>query len=201
MKCLRGLVVLVSALVFIFVSDIYAAKEVCIVNVNDFHSMIYHNKTSYVPGMVFFMNAILFEMKKHGRENVILVSGGDNYQGSIVSFITQGGPVNDMFRELEVAFSAVGNHEFDWGQQLFRKWQKDGNFVYLAANIVNEETGKAPAWIEPYKIVKKNGVKLAFIGLSTLETATKTNAKNFKGLKIIEPWISAQFWIDYLKSL
>jgi 2',3'-cyclic-nucleotide 2'-phosphodiesterase/3'-nucleotidase/5'-nucleotidase len=120
MKYLRNLVVLVSVLVFILVSDIYATKEVCIVNFNDFHSMIYQNKTyNDVPGMVFFMNAILSEIKKHGKDNVILVSGGDNYHGTIVSDDTKGAPVSDMFRELGVAFSAVGNHVFDWGTKIF----------------------------------------------------------------------------------
>lgn len=201
MKRLRNLLILVYILAFIFASNVYA-KTVYILNFNDFHSMIYHNKSSDkdVPGMVFFMNAILSEIKKDGKDNVILVSGGDNYFGTIVSYDTKGAPVSDMFRELRVAFSAIGNHEFDWGHKYFEEWQKDGNFSYLAANIIDEKTGKNPSWVSSYKIVKINGVKLAFIGLSTLETVSATGAKDLAGLKITKPWDSAQYWIDYLKA-
>ena len=199
MKYLRGLVVIVSALVFIFAVDVYA-KTVYILSFNDFHSMIYHNKSHNVPGMVFFMNAILSGIKKHGKDNVVLVSGGDNYQGTIISEDTKGAPVSDMFRELGVAFSAVGNHEFDWGQKYFDQWEKEGDFSYLAANIFDKETRKSPLWSDPYKMIKIHDIKIAFIGLSTLETVMKTNLKNLEGLKFTEPWVSAQYWIDYLKS-
>ena len=199
MKYLKKLLILISILASILISEVYA-KTIHIVNFNDFHAMMYYDKDKDLPGMVFFMNAILSELKKHGKDNVILVSGGDNYQGSIVSYDTKGSPISDMFRELGVAFSAVGNHEFDWGQGLFEKWQKDGNFLFLAANIIDEETDKNPLWVTPYKIIKVNGVKIAFIGLSTLGTNTATSAKNLKGLKIIDPGISANNWIDYLKT-
>ncbi len=199
MKSFRCLGVLVSALAFIFIFNIYA-KTIYILNFNDFHSMIYHNKTNNIPGMIFFMNAIFSEIKKYGRDNVVLISGGDNYQGTVVSYDTKGAPISDMFRELGVNFSAVGNHEFDWEQKAFDKWQKDGNFVYLAANVVNKENGKTPAWFAPYKMVKVDGVKIAFIGLSTIATGITTKPKNLEGLKITEPWGAAQYWIDYLNA-
>ena len=199
MTGLRKIVVFVQVLVF-FLAFITYAKTVYILNFNDFHSMLYNNKTNHAPGMVFFMNAILSEIKKDKKENVILVSGGDNYQGTIVSYDTKGAPVNDIFRAFGVTFSAVGNHEFDWGQEYFNKWEEDGNFSYLVSNIFDKETLKNPPWADPYKMIKIHGIKIAFIGLTTLETKVTTSAKNFKGLKIIDPWISAQYWIDYLKA-
>jgi len=199
MKYLKSLVVTAFVLVFIFAVDIYA-KTVYILSFNDFHSMIYHNKVYNVPGMVLFMNAILSEIKKHGKDNIVLVSGGDNYQGTIVSEDTRGAPVSDMFRKLGVAFSAVGNHDFDWGQKYFDKWEKDGHFSYLVANIFDKKTGKNPSWSDPYKIIEIHGIKIAFIGLSTLETITKTNLKNLEGLEFTNPWIAAQYWINYLKA-
>lgn len=200
MRCFRRLIALIFALVFIFVFTIYA-RTIYVLSFNDFHSMIYHSKTcGEVPGMVFFMNAILSEIKKLGNDNVILVSGGDNYQGTIVSFDTKGAPISDMFRELGVVFSAVGNHDFDWGQKCFDKWEKDGSLSYLAANIFDKKTRESPPWADPYKMIKIRGIKIAFISLSTLETEVTSSSKDLEGLKIAEPWVSAQYWVDYLKA-
>ena len=86
MKYLKVWVLLVSVLVFVLGFEIYA-KTIYILHFNDFHAMIHHSKPyKDVPGMVFFMDAILAEINKHGRDNVILVSGGDNYQGTVVSY-------------------------------------------------------------------------------------------------------------------
>jgi 2',3'-cyclic-nucleotide 2'-phosphodiesterase (5'-nucleotidase family) len=86
------------------------------------------------------------------------------------------------------------------GQKYFDTWQKYGHFSYLAANIFDEETGRNPSWATPYKMIKIGGIKIAFIGLSTLVTDVKTNPKNVKGLKFSKPWVPAQYWIDYLKA-
>ena len=93
--------IMIVILIFIFVFDIYV-KTICILSFNYFHSMIYHNKANYkdIPGMVFFMNAIQSEINKDGKENVVLVSGGDNYQVTIVSYDTKGATVNDIFKGL-----------------------------------------------------------------------------------------------------
>lgn len=187
---------------FSFISTLYA-KTVYVLEFNDFHGMLYKNviDDKNVPGALYFMNAILKEDKKDDVDNnVVVVCGGDNYQGTIVSYETKGLPDNEMFKAINTKFSAIGNHDFDWGQGNFVKWQKDGGFTFLAANIIDDKTQKSPDWCKPYDIITVDGVKIAFIGLSTLDTLVTTSAKNLDGLKFTDPWTASQAWIDYLKA-
>lgn len=66
-----------------------------------------------------------------------MLSVGDNFSGSYFSRITRGNPLPEMFREMDVKMSAVGNHEFDWGLPYLTDTAKVYmNFV--AANIISE---------------------------------------------------------------
>lgn len=74
---------------------------------------------------------------KEKNKNTIVLSVGDNFSGSYFSRITRGNPLPEMFREMDVKMSAVGNHEFDWGLPYLTDTAKVYmNFV--AANIISE---------------------------------------------------------------
>lgn len=201
MRKLKVFFILTCIISSVFISDINA-KTVYVLGFNDFHGMLYRkeidNRT--VPGALYFMNTILKEKQKYGADKLVIVCGGDNYQGTIVSYETKGLPDNEIFKAIGVKVSAIGNHDFDWGQGNFAKWQKDGGFTYVAANIVDTKTQKIPDWCSPYEIINVDGVKIAFIGLATLDTVVTTSVKNLDGLKITEPWTVAQHYIDFLKD-
>ena len=82
-----------------------------------------------------------------------------------------------MMREIDVSASVAGNHEFNWGIECISKWERNGNFPFLAANILNKKTGKPVEWAKPYLMVEKNGVKVAFIGLATIEDSLQSHSK------------------------
>lgn len=132
--------------------------------------------------------------------NTILVSAGDNYQGSAMSNLKYGEPVSKMFKSLGVTASAVGNHEFDWGVDYIGQWAQDGGFDFLASNIYSKTTGKPVTWAQPYKIVEKNGLKIGLIGIATPETAIKTKPENVKNIEFRDPISAANEWAAKLKS-
>ncbi len=163
---------------------------------NDFHGALAEGGKNV--GMAKLVGAV----KAHQAENpnTIIVSAGDNYQGSAMSNLTYGEPVNDMFKMMGVNLSAVGNHEFDWGVDRIPTWAKEGGFTFLASNIYDKATGKPVEWAQPYAIVEKDGKKIAFLGLATTETAYKTKAEFVSGLDFKDPAESAKTWVDYLKA-
>ncbi len=55
------------------------------------------------------------------------------------------------------------------------------DFPYLAANVLNEKTGKPV--LKPYTVWKKNGVKIGFIGVTLEDTPGVVSAEGVKGLK------------------
>jgi 2',3'-cyclic-nucleotide 2'-phosphodiesterase (5'-nucleotidase family) len=173
------------------------AKSIQVISFNDFHGSASADGSN--PGMAKFATAVKMQYAKLPNSSIV-VSGGDNYQGTALSVLTHGAPINEMMKELHVRASAVGNHEFDWGIDSMKNWEKKGDFNFLAANIVNNETGKPVDWAKPYIIVNIDGVRVAFIGLTTIESAYKTAKKNVKDLNFTNPATTLQKWVDYLNS-
>ncbi|MBC2581078.1 5'-nucleotidase C-terminal domain-containing protein [Clostridium sp. DJ247] len=179
-------------------SDEY--KTIDIVSFNDFHGNLAEDpgSTGKNPGMAKLVAAI--NEHKEANPNTVVVSAGDNYQGSAMSNLTYGAPVSAMMKQLGVVASSVGNHEFDWGVDRINQWTKDGNFDYLASNIYDKTTGEPVTWAKPYKMVTVDGLKIGFVGLTTPETAYKTKPDNVATLEFRDPAASAEVWADKLKS-
>jgi|LGOV01.1.fsa_nt_gb 2',3'-cyclic-nucleotide 2'-phosphodiesterase/3'-nucleotidase len=193
-------VLLVIAIVLILVpfSSADAAKTVDIITFNDFHGNLAEDVNSWGKnlGMSKFIGRIN-EMKALNPDSIV-VSGGDNYQGTAMSNLTYGEPVSKMFQALDVKVSAIGNHEFDWGTSYIENWATDGGFDYLASNIYDTTTNEPVTWAKPYVIVEKGGINVAFIGLAHPDTVTLTKVENVSGLEFRDPVVAAQDWIDFL---
>ena len=175
------------------------ANQVDILLFNDFHGNVAED-TRPGKGKNAGMAKMIGYVRTAGMENpnTIVVAGGDNYQGTAISNLTYGAPVSAMMRAMDVKVCAVGNHEFDWGSNRMTKWQKDGNFTFLAANIVEKKTGKPVSWAKPYSIIKKGNYKIAFIGLAHPDTAVLTSAEHVSGLEFTDPVKTGQEWVNYL---
>ncbi|MCM1992702.1 5'-nucleotidase C-terminal domain-containing protein [Oceanirhabdus seepicola] len=167
-----------------------------ILSVNDFHGNVKENgKNIGMAKMVGYIND-----QKAVNPNTLVVAAGDSYQGTALSNLTFGAPVNEMYKAMGVMASAVGNHEFDWGVDRIAQWSKDGGFPFLAANIYDKETGEPVAWAKPYIIKEVEGKKIAFIGLSTIMTADQTSVENVATLEFKSAAEGAKIWIEYLKA-
>jgi 2',3'-cyclic-nucleotide 2'-phosphodiesterase (5'-nucleotidase family) len=161
------------------------AKVVDILSFNDFHAALEEEPKGKSPGIGKLATVIL-EAKK-ANPNTLLLSGGDNFQGSALSSITKGKVVAEFFKLAGVNASAVGNHELDWGLDNFSSWESEGGFDFLAANIREKSSGKIPAWATPYKFVKVGGHLIAIIGLMTQETLTTVKADYVAPYEILNP--------------
>ena len=188
--------ILPSALLLLTSLSLFSAT-INILYFNDFHGNV--NDTAKTPGMIKFASYI--DNFKKGHPNTLVFSGGDNYQGTMISNTTNGTVVNKMFKLIGVNASAVGNHEFDWGVKNFPLWEKQGNFTYLAANIINKKTGKTVSWLTPYKIYDIEKCKIAVIGLATTDTVNTTLKDNLKGLKFEEPETALKNYIQTISTL
>ena len=79
----------------------------------------------------------------------------------------------------------AGNHDFNYGSAQLEKLAKQLKFPLLDANVIRKSNGKL--LFKPYKIFKLNGIKIGVFGLSTPETAFKTNPKNVKTVEFLNP--------------
>lgn len=177
-----------------------APKPIQILSINDFHGALAEETKE--KGKNLGMAKLVTAVKSHKQENpnTIVVSAGDNYQGSAMSNLTFGAPVSAMFKEMGIIASAVGNHEFDWGIEKTSKWEQDGGFKFLAANIVDKATGNPVSWADPYLIKEVDGVKIGFVGITTPQTSYQTAADRVKNVDFKDPKATAEKWAQELKS-
>lgn len=199
-KITKGL--LISLLTFLLIlgtiSFIFAAeKEIVILSINDFHGAL--APAGKNVGAVKLVDALKTEKAKN-PEGTIIVSAGDNYQGSAMSNLLYGEPVSEVFKEMGIELSAVGNHEFDWGIDRITKWAEDGEFTFVCTNIYDKRTNQPVDWAEPFVIIEKKGVKIGFVGLATPETAYKTLKANVENYEFRDPIEVITEWVPIVKD-
>ncbi|MCX5766126.1 MAG: 5'-nucleotidase C-terminal domain-containing protein [Gemmatimonadetes bacterium] len=116
----------------------------------------------------------------------ILVDGGDLFQGTPASNLAFGRPIVTLYNALGYAATALGNHEFDWGQDSLRARIKGARFAILAANVRNTD-GSAVSWIRADTIVERGGLKIGIIGVATPATPSMSKKSNVAGLRFDPP--------------
>ncbi|MCQ2815421.1 MAG: Ig-like domain-containing protein [Bacilli bacterium] len=130
---------------------------------SDFHGNI-EDVTSVEPGIDKYSTYIKKQINESSNDT-ILINGGDLWQGSYYSNFNYGQLLNECMNEINIDAFALGNHEFDWGQEKIAANQAAANFPYLGANIVYLNNDQIVDYVQPYKITVKNGVKIGIIGV------------------------------------
>lgn len=120
------------------------------------------------------------------RCEVLLLDGGDMFQGTPASNSAYGRPVVELFNELGYAAAALGNHEFDWGIDTLRARMRDARFNIMGANVRYAD-GRDVEWIPNDTIVVRGRARIGIIGLSTQQTPTTTRPQNVAHLRFVEP--------------
>jgi 5'-nucleotidase len=170
----------------------YAASDydsvITIVHTNDVHSRV--NGEAYV-------SSLLKDLKSK-NENVLLVSAGDVLHGQAFATLSTGKNVVDVMNAVGYNYMALGNHDFNYGINRLFELEKEMDFKVIAANVVKTDSGEK-AFTDRYT-VEIGGVEVGLFGLSTPETATKTNPKNVEGYTFTKPVPAAEEEAAALKA-
>jgi len=116
-------------------------------------------------------------------QRTLLVDGGDAWQGTFISNTNQGEAVTKAMNLMRYDALAVGNHDFDWGQEVLAQRAKEASFPFLAANVVDTKTGKAPTYLKPFEVKDLGITKVGIIGLTNPGSATIVKATSIAGLR------------------
>jgi 2',3'-cyclic-nucleotide 2'-phosphodiesterase (5'-nucleotidase family) len=165
--------------------------DITILHVNDTHGHILPYIKKSISGKIPVGGAAQLAAMIHNEKNrnpngTLLLSGGDMFQGTPVSNLFQGKPVIEIMNYLTFDAMVIGNHEFDWKQDVLNTIIESADFPVLSANVVDEKGHYIPA-VHPYVILERKGLKIAVIGITTVETATTTKPDNVKGLTFLDP--------------
>ncbi len=112
------------------------------------------------------------------HENVLLVDAGDAIQGEAIGTLSNGSYLIDIMNQVGYDLATFGNHEFDYGMEVAKSLLTKSNAKYLSCNFKDLATGKTVA--DAYTIRELSGKKVAFIGISTPETFTKSTPAYFQ---------------------
>ncbi|MEV0020018.1 bifunctional metallophosphatase/5'-nucleotidase [Streptomyces tendae] len=135
---------------------------------------------------------------RKGNRYSITAAGGDMVGASpLLSGLFHDEPTIEALNKLDLDVTSVGNHEFDEGAKELARLQNGGchptegcytdkgfkgaDFPYLAANVLDEKTGKP--LLKPYWVWKQRGVNVGFIGVTLEGTPDIVSAEGVKGLK------------------
>lgn len=94
----------------------------------------------------------------------IIISNGDLWQGTLQSNANMGAMLNDILESAGYASFTLGNHEFDWGQEIIQNNSAESSVPFLGANIVKKDDGRLVDYVQPYTIVEKSGLRVGIIG-------------------------------------
>ncbi len=119
--------------------------------------------------------AIRDAMKAAGN-HVVLVDNGDSIQGEPIGTMTTGEANVKLMNAVGYDIAVPGNHEFDYGMERFLELTKVAEYPYISANFNKE----GELVFAPYIIKEFDGVKIAFVGMTTPKTITSSTPKYFQ---------------------
>ncbi len=144
-------------------------------------------------------------------QDVILLDDGDILQGQPVVYYYnfdlpdgQAGRTNvphicaQVMNYMKYDAGTVGNHDIEPGHPVYDKIKKEFDFPWLAANAVNTKTGKP--YFKPYTIIKKDGIKIAVLGMITPAIPTWLPEKIWSGIRFEDMIETAKKWVAVIKK-
>ncbi|MBM3651769.1 MAG: bifunctional metallophosphatase/5'-nucleotidase, partial [Alphaproteobacteria bacterium] len=118
-------------------------------------------------------------------KNVIVAHAGDTLSPSLTSSVDQGAHIMDLLNRVGLDVFTPGNHEFDFGEAIFRQRMGEATFALLAANLRDASGHPLPGFADS-KIIDVEGVKIGIFGLTDDEAARRSNPETLKLLPAIE---------------
>ncbi len=135
-----------------------------ILQINDFHGKMNVDNDAKDPGIA-RISRYIKARRARNPDGLVLLSGGDMWQGSSASNSNKGKLVNEWMNLIEFDAMTLGNHEFDWGVDNIKEVKEEANFPFLGANIIDYESKERLDFIEPYTIIERLGFKIGVIGI------------------------------------
>ena len=147
------------------------SDDIIILHTNDVHCGV-QDSIGY-DGLMLYKKQLLTKYK-----HVILVDAGEHIQGGTIGLVTKGIAIIEIMNKVGYDVATLGSHEFDYGIAQLEECEKLLNCGYISTNYCYHKNKQA---IYPsYKIIEAGDNKIAFIGVTTPQTLTKTNLIKIK---------------------
>ena len=115
---------------------------------------------------------------EEAHEHVVLVDAGDAIQGEAIGTLSNGSYLVDIMNQVGYDYATFGNHEFDYGMDVALSLLEKSNAKYLSCNFIDLRTNKTVT--DAYAMETYGSLKVAYVGVSTPETFTKSTPTYFQ---------------------
>lgn len=170
-------------------------REIRILHINDFHGFA----TPYKPygsdeaqGGLAFLAARAEELR--AEKPTLFLAAGDLIQGNNWANLFQGKSSIEAMNVMKLDAMVVGNHEFDFGQEVLKERMGEASFPVLGANVLGIHG------LKPYIIKDVDGVSVAVIGVVTGDTPVTTHPKNVTDLQFLSPEDTVEKYVRELRG-
>ncbi len=167
-----------------------------VIHTNDTHGRAVPDENSGYMGFT-SVSALKKLYEERGAE-VILMDAGDTLHGLPIATLDKGESIVNIMNLAGYDAMVPGNHDFNYGYDHLKSLEKLMKYDLISANTVDTATGKN--LFDESTIIEKNGIKYGIFGLSTPETAYKTNPKNVEGITFENPITVAEEEVTKLKQ-
>lgn len=178
-------------------------KTIKIIHWNDFHAQnttrtLRKEGKPYRVGGSAVLKGYIDSLRNLAPEHSLVLFAGDDFQGTPVSNFTKGRSQVILMNELKPDAVVPGNHEFDYGKDNFIALLAETQYDVICANLVVSKTGEP--LFPPYKIVQRNGLKIAIIGLITTDLPLVSIPENIAGLEAKDYSIVLSKYLPEIKA-
>lgn len=168
---------------------------ITILYLNDFHGFAEPYKpfgSDEMYGGIAYLAGEVDHLRKEKAS--LLLSAGDMIQGNNWTNLFRGESTIELMNLMRFDAMVVGNHEFDFGQDVLRRRISESKFPVLGANVEGLDL------LKPFLIKELNGVRVAIIGVVTEDTLISTYPRNVAGLRFVSPIDTVEKYIKELKD-
>ena len=178
-----------------------------LIETSDVHGSFFpYDFTNRKPkvGSMARISSYVKQLRKQYGNNVVLLDNGDILQGQPTSYFYNYVATNEpniaaqVINYLGYDAETIGNHDMEPGHAVYDKWIKEVKCPVLACNVVNVKTGQP--YTHPYAIIKRNGVKIAVLGMLTPAIPNWLTENIWEGLRFDDMVKSAKKWMKIIQE-
>jgi 2',3'-cyclic-nucleotide 2'-phosphodiesterase/3'-nucleotidase len=181
-------------------------KSISIIESTDIHGVILPYDFIEKEKLNFSMASSYDYIKtvREKKDATFLLDNGDNLQGQpevyYYNFIDTLPPhfLSEVMNYMKYDAGTVGNHDIETGHAVYDRLAKEYEFPLLAANAVDIATGKP--YFKPYRIIEKDGIKIAVFGLVTPAIPNWLPSELYSGIEFKDMVETARKWMPVMLS-
>lgn len=187
-----------------------AAKKEVVLNIietSDVHGSYFpYNFITRKPqnGSLARLSSLVNERRSQYKDAFMLVDNGDILQGQPIAYYynyidTKTEHVcASMLNYLRYDLGNMGNHDVEPGHAVYDRWVSQYKFPVLGANIIDTRTNKP--YLPPYKVLEREGVKVAVLGMITPAIPSWLPEQLWSGLRFDDMETTARHWMKIIKE-